>query len=49
MSEIPKCCGRKMEISIETSRFIELQCKECGDIIYVKKEDTDQKPVMLDD
>lgn len=47
--DIPECCGTKMKINIETSRFIELQCEKCGDIIYVKKEDNAQKPVMLDD
>ena len=48
MAKMPKCCGREMKISIETPRFIELQCEKCGDIVYVKK-DAAQKPVMLDD
>jgi hypothetical protein len=37
-----------MKINLETARFIEMQCANCGDIIYVKK-DTTTKPVMLDD
>jgi predicted RNA-binding Zn-ribbon protein involved in translation (DUF1610 family) len=48
MSEIPLCCGKGMKINIETSRFIEFQCENCGDVIYVKKIDA-QKPIMLDD
>jgi predicted nucleic-acid-binding Zn-ribbon protein len=47
--DIPVCCGEKMKINIETSRFIEVQCKKCGDIIYLKKDAGDQRPVMLDD
>ncbi len=43
-----KCCNRPMKKNLETSRFIEMQCTHCGDIIYVKKE-TSAKPVMLDD
>ena len=49
MSEIPKCCGKEMRINIETSRFVELRCEKCGDIVYVKKDAATQKPVMLDD
>lgn len=48
MLNTPKCCGREMKINIETTRFIELQCEKCGDVIYVKKDNA-QKPVMLDD
>ncbi|MCX6819284.1 MAG: hypothetical protein NT129_04785 [Candidatus Aenigmarchaeota archaeon] len=48
MSEIPVCCGKEMKINLETSRFIEIQCESCGDVIYVKKIDS-QKPIMLDD
>jgi len=49
MANTPKCCGTEMKINIETTRFIELQCEKCGDIIYIKKNADDQKPVMLDD
>ena len=43
-----KCCNKPMKKNLETSRFIEMQCQHCGDVIYVKK-DIAQKPVMLDD
>ena len=43
-----KCCNRPMKKNLETARFIEMQCTNCGDIIYVKK-DRSTKPVMLDD
>ena len=48
MVDIPSCCGREMKINIETSRFIEVQCEKCGDIIYLKKNGP-EKPVMIDD
>ena len=47
--DVPNCCGEKMKINIETSRFIELQCCKCGDVVYLKKDADSQKPVMLDD
>ncbi len=43
-----KCCNRPMKKNLETSRFVEMQCTHCGDIIYVKKE-AHTKPVMIDD
>lgn len=48
MNERPVCCGKEMKINLETSRFVEVQCEKCGDIIYVKKNDA-QKPILLDD
>jgi len=48
MANIPACCGKEMKVNIETSRFVEVQCESCGDIIYVKKSDS-QRPVMIDD
>lgn len=48
MSDIPNCCGKEMKVNIETTRFIEVQCDKCGDVIYVKKNGS-HKPVMIDD
>ena len=48
MSEIPKCCGKKMIISLEGIKFIEARCESCGDMVYIKKEEA-HKPQMLDD
>ena len=48
VGEIPKCCGSKMKVDIETTTFIELLCKKCGDRIYIKKPGA-PKPQMLDD
>jgi hypothetical protein len=39
MYKIPKCCGKKMSVNLETRRFIELWCETCDDIVYVKKDD----------
>ncbi len=44
---VPKCCGKMMEINVETSSFVEVQCRVCNDVVYVKKEA--EKPQMLDD
>jgi predicted RNA-binding Zn-ribbon protein involved in translation (DUF1610 family) len=49
MDKIPECCGKSMRVNIETTRFIEVQCPECGDVIYIKKDSSEGKPVMLDD
>ena len=46
--ELPKCCGDRMKINVETAKFLEMQCKKCGDIVYLKKDDI-AKPVMIDD
>jgi len=46
--ELPKCCGDRMKIKVETAKFLEMQCKKCGDIVYLKKDDI-AKPVMIDD
>jgi len=45
---LPKCCGSQMKINVETSRFVEVQCEMCGDVVFVKKNDSDA-PQMLDD
>lgn len=45
---LPVCCGKEMRASIETGRFAELKCDECGDIVYVKRQIT-RKPVIIDD
>jgi len=45
---VPKCCGSKMTIRMENSRFLEVQCETCGDTVFVKKEAVNA-PQMLDD
>lgn len=45
---MPICCGKEMKITIETGKFIEAECKECGDVVYVKK-DSFERPQMIDD
>ncbi len=45
---VPKCCGTEMAMNAETNRFVEVQCRLCGDVVFVKKADT-EKPQMLDD
>jgi hypothetical protein len=44
---IPKCCGKEMQLNVETSNFIEVQCKLCNDVVYLKK--VAEKPQLLDD
>ncbi|MBI4170592.1 MAG: hypothetical protein HY514_02775 [Candidatus Aenigmarchaeota archaeon] len=45
---VPKCCGVEMGVNVETGKFVEVQCKMCGDVVFVKKGETN-KPQMLDD
>ena len=45
---VPKCCGSDMSINVETGKFLEVQCRMCGDVVFVKKNDTN-RPQMLDD
>ena len=45
---LPICCGRQMQIKIETVRFYEVECENCKDTVYIKKN-AELKPVMLDD
>lgn len=46
--KLPKCCGKDMYITVETTRFYEVQCNECGDTVFIRKEGA-LKPQMLDD
>ena len=46
--EIPKCCGKDMKISMETGSFLEVQCQECGDVVFIKKG-TQKAPELIDD
>ncbi len=48
MDKIPKCCGSEMRPVMETTKFLEVHCGVCGDIVYIKKEAA-KKPQMLDD
>jgi len=46
--ELPKCCGKSMDILLELGRFLEVKCKKCADTVYIKRY-SNYKPVMLDD
>jgi hypothetical protein len=46
--KLPVCCGRNMEPLLETTKFLEVHCSRCNDVVYVKKEKA-EKPRMLDD
>ncbi len=48
MHKIPRCCGREMIPVMETTKFLEVGCEICRDVVYVKKESA-VKPQMLDD
>lgn len=48
MTRFPVCCGMEMMKNIETSTFIEIGCRKCGDVIYMKK-DIPLRPELLDD
>ena len=37
-----------MQVSLETTRFIEVWCDTCDDIIYIKKDEV-LGPQLLDD
>lgn len=45
---MPKCCGRLMNIRVDLGKFWEAQCDVCSDTIYVRKSGA-LKPQMLDD
>lgn len=38
-----------MQKNVETVSFVEFRCGKCGSIVYVKKEDVDTEPTLLDD
>ncbi len=46
--DIPKCCGKKMDVEVETSSFYEIKCSSCGDRVFMKK-DSAHKPQLIDD
>ncbi len=48
MPVVPKCCGKRMHVSLETSRFIETWCDVCGDVVYIKKDEI-REPQLVDD
>ena len=45
---MPKCCGREMNLRIDLGKFWEAQCDVCSDTIYIKKKEI-PKPQMLSD
>ena len=49
MKKLPTCCGSEMKVSMELGRFLEVQCQKCGDVIYIKKYEAENRPIMLDD
>jgi hypothetical protein len=49
MKNLPKCCEIEMEKNGETTSFTEFRCCKCGSVVYIKKEDVDTEPTMLDD
>ena len=46
--QIPKCCGKRMKINLETARFIEVWCDVCDDTVYIRKDEI-QRPQLVDD
>jgi len=46
--KMPKCCGAEMKINMELSRFMEVKCEKCGDMVYLKKFDK-SAPYLIDD
>jgi hypothetical protein len=38
----PKCCGENMNANMDLGRFVEVMCRRCGDIIYIKQEPYEQ-------
>ena len=46
--KVPVCCGKEMKINMETPLYIEVECKTCGDAIFVKKDNI-KKPQLIDD
>ncbi len=48
VARFPVCCGMEMIVDIETSTYIEVSCRKCGDTVYVKKESL-IKPQLVDD
>lgn len=49
MKNLPKCCGFDMGKNGETISFTEFKCGKCGSVVYIKKEDVDMEPTLLDD
>lgn len=45
---LPVCCGNQMKVKNEGIRFFEVECKKCGDVVYVKKPE-DMIPQLIDD
>lgn len=48
MNDLPQCCGKEMDVKMETIKFLEIQCGRCGDVVYVKKA-VKTRPELLDD
>ncbi len=46
--DMPKCCGKNMSIEMETSTYYEMVCPNCGDRVYIKKEQS-AMPQLIDD
>ncbi len=37
--DMPACCGKMMNVSLECDNFVEMHCERCDDVIFVKKRD----------
>lgn len=37
-----------MKITVETARFYEVGCLECGDTVFIRKQEA-EKPQLIDD
>jgi hypothetical protein len=48
LTKLPRCCGQDMQIKLDLGKFIEVQCQQCKDTVYIKKEEI-PKPQLLDD
>jgi len=44
----PECCGKEMSVRVETTKYVELECRTCRDVVYIKKDKV-EKPRLLDD
>lgn len=48
LMRLPRCCGHEMRVRMDVGRFLEVQCNDCRDVVYIKKSEV-PKPQMIDD
>jgi hypothetical protein len=34
---IPGCCGKRMQVRFENSKYMEMICMECDDLVLIRK------------